>query len=849
MLQDSDRIRTGRDVWIPTVCNGCYNCCSVKVHRVDGRIVDVIGDPRSPNSRGYICAKGKSRILDIHHPGRVLKPMIRTNPDKGIGVDPRWKEISWDEALNRVVERLQDIRERDPRKLILSHFDIPGYRISGPFAMAFGTPNFHWNRADYCGSAAHIAWLLINGSFNAEVDYDLCKYVILWGTQLGHLAETMPLQAGSKLAEARRRGTKLVVIDPFCSNAAAKADEWIPIKPGTDGALALGMLHVMVHELGVYDRAFLEQHTNGPYLTRPDGHYARDPESGKPLVLDGADGLPKPFDAEDLHQPVLEGEKEVGGVQCRTAFQALKDHLAQYTPEEMSRVCTVPVGVIRRIAREFCETANIGATVEIRGHRLPYRPVGIHFKRGSSAHKGGFHTDVSMHLLNVLVGAVDVPGGQRGVNPIGPFWSADASPDGLIVPDEFITKYNRPYPPSKAQVPQRLDLAELFPAGLFTRGMFPWGIDHPEAFGIDYKPEAMIHGRTNLMMSSHNARAMEQTLRKIPFMVSIDMFVNETEEFADIFLPEAHDFERWELFPANDPYAFITPGPGEWFWTMRQAVAPPPEEARPWTEVYLEIADRLGILDDIWAIGNDVWVLGDAYKLEPGRKYTIREIAERQAKTIVGDHFDWDMFGDTSAVITREKTIEEAYPRPFMRAKIPVYFEHLLSAREDLQEVIERIGLNWNLDPYGPLPRWIPCPALEGDETYDLISMNFKVPFHTFSISAENLWIDEISRANPYTYKIMLNRITAERKGLRTGDSVWVTSPHGRIAGQLFVTELIHPESVGIGGTFGHWARKMPIARGKGACYNDLLPSPELDRIDPISGQIDMCVNVNITKQ
>jgi molybdopterin-containing oxidoreductase family molybdopterin binding subunit len=303
------------------------------------------------------------------------------------------------------------------------------------------------------------------------------------------------------------------------------------------------------------------------------------------------------------------------------------------------------------------------------------------------------------------------------------------------------------------------------------------------------------------------------------------------------------------LFPANDPYAFITPGPGEWFWTMRQPVVAPPPEARPWTEVYLEIADRLGLLDEVYAIGNDSWMLGDKHKLESGKKYTIRDIAERQAKTIVGESFDWDMLKDTSTLITREKTIEEAYPRPFMRAKIPLYFEHLLGAAEDLRVVTKQIGLSWNFDPYVPLPQLIPCAAMDSDEEFDLISMNFKVPFHTFSTSAENIWIDEISRANPYAYRIMVNRGTAEKKSLKAGDRVWVESRHGKLSGQLLVTELIHPDCVGIGGTFGHWAHRMPISNGKGTCYNGLLPSPSVERIDTISGQIDMCTQVKIYKK
>ena len=848
MLQDKSHIIPGDDVWVPTVCNGCYNCCGIKVHRVAGRVVDVVGDPASPNSRGTLCAKGKVRFLDLYHPERVLSPLKRTNPVKGLGVDPEWEEISWDEALDTIVARLRKIREEDPRKLILGHFDIPGYRISSAFAAAFGTPNTHWNRADFCGSASHPAWLITNGTLNADIDFELCRYVILWGTQLGHIVNTVPLISSPNLAEARRQGTKLVVIDPFCSNAAAKADEWIPIRPGTDGALALAMLHVMTHELGIYDVEFIRNQTNGPYLVQKDGHYLRQVGSGKPLVWDEAQGKEMAFDDPAVQRPAIEGAYTVYGLSCRPAFQVLKDHLGAIDVDDMARVTTIPIERIRRLTREYCEAARIGQTVEVMGHRLPFRPAAIEFKKGAAAHRGGLNSCLAIHLLNLLIGNIDVPGGQRGVNPRGPYWQPGRSEDGLLIPSDYIAKYNKPYPGSVARAPNVLDLRELFPVALFTRGLFPWGIDHPQRFGIDYKAEAFIHGRTNLMMNSHDPRAMAETLKKIPFIVSINMLVDETSELADIFLPDAHDFERFDLFPANDPYAFVAPGPGPWYWMSRQAVVEPPPNVRPWTETYLEIADRLGILDAVHEFGNSSWVIDKRHALEPGERYTIRQIAERQARTILGDDFSWERFKDSSTTVTRDKTVEEAYPRMFLGSRVPIYFEHFIQAGDDVKAVTDSLGLAWDFSPYTPVPIFIPCSCHAADSEYDLLATSHKVPFHTFSVSGENPWIDEISRANPYTYRVMLHTSVAERKGLRNDDIVVVESRSGRITGKLRVTELIHPDCIGIPGTFGHWARKMPVSKGKGASFNSLVPPLSLERIDTLSGQIDMCVRVRVRK-
>ena len=848
MLRDSEHIKKGDDVWVPTVCAGCYNCCAILVHRVNGKIVEVVGDPNANNSKGYICTKGIVRSLDVHHPSRVLKPLKRTNPEKGISVNPKWEVISWEEALITITERLERVRREDARKLILSHFDISLYRLSTAFALAFGTNNFYWNRADYCGSASHPAWLITNGTLNSEVDFERCKYVVLWGTQLGHMVNTIPLLAASGLANSRREGTKLVVVDPFCSNAAAKADEWLPIKPGTDGALALAMLSIMVKELGIYDVEFLKHQTNAPYLVKADGHYVRDEQSGKPLVWDEHDGRFKPFDADNLRDPGIEGVYEVDGHTYKPSFQVLKEHLSQINIDDMSRICTIPVDRIRKITKEFCEAASIGSTIEIDGHTLPYRPAGIDYKKGAAAHKGGMNSCFAIHMINLLVGAVDVPGGQRGVNPKGPYWSAETGPDGLLVPADIITKYNKPYPGREAKVPETLDLQDLFPAALFTRGLYPWGIDNPEMFGIPYKPEVLIQGRSNLMMNSHNPEAMAETLKKIDFQVSICMFIDETAEFADIILPDSHDFERWDMYPANDPYAFIAPGPGEWYWLMRQPVVEPPEEVRPWAEVYLELGERLGILDDIYQIGNDLWILDEQYKLKKGQHYTLKDIAERQAKTIVGSGFNWDRVQETSCIVTRKKTVEEAFPRMFFKSRIPIYLEYLLDHKEKVKAVINKLGIEWDFTPYTPVPIWIPCEAHADDDEYDLIATNCKISTHQFSVTTENMWVDEIAVENPYSYNIMVHTSMAEKKGLQTRDLVAVESRYGKVVGRLRVTELVHPECVNTCGTFGHWAKGMPISKNKGVLHNSLLPPPRLERIDTLSGQIDQCVRVKIYK-
>jgi len=127
--------------------------------------------------------------------------------------------------------------------------------------------------------------------------------------------------------------------------------------PGTDAALMLAMINVLLNQLGIYDAGFIKRHTNGPYLVRKDGYYLR--TDGKPLVWDAGEGKAKPYDAE-VQDYALEGDFQVDGTECRPAFQLLREHVTMYTPEMAAEITTIPAATIRRLAEEFGREARIG---------------------------------------------------------------------------------------------------------------------------------------------------------------------------------------------------------------------------------------------------------------------------------------------------------------------------------------------------------------------------------------------------------------------------------------------------------------------------------------------------------
>src|SRR3990167_1351427 len=251
------------DTWVHTCCEMCPGGCGIKAHRVDGVIVKIEGDPNCPASRGKICARGQAGLMTLYDPNRIRYPMKRTNPEKGIGLDPGWVRISWEEALNILVEKLNKVRKDDPRKLVFSTFHAKVMSDVLPaWSSVFGSTNPRWG-GYFCGQYLHSSMFLTNGTFHCDYDADYCDYLMLFGNQTGFGAGLTPNIAMQKVAAARARGMKVVVVDPICTYAGSKADEWVPIRPGTDGALILSMINVLLNELDICDKPFLKKYTNG----------------------------------------------------------------------------------------------------------------------------------------------------------------------------------------------------------------------------------------------------------------------------------------------------------------------------------------------------------------------------------------------------------------------------------------------------------------------------------------------------------------------------------------------------------------------------------------------------------
>ena len=250
---------------IRSACRMCHGVCRVLVHMEWDRVVKVTGDPDSPTSRGYICPKGAASPELLYHPDRVLHPLRR----KGKRGENKWERISWDEALDEMAGKLAQIRKRHGAQYLgMMHGTGRPYENFGQrFANAYGTPNFT--------GVAHVCFwprVFANMVTQGFTEMPVCdvygqggivpRCVVLWGCNLtgplGH--DSADGMCGGMLQRVMRTAQKVIVIDP--RNIVPQADLWLRIRPGTDGALALAMMHVII-AAGLVDREFVDHYTTG----------------------------------------------------------------------------------------------------------------------------------------------------------------------------------------------------------------------------------------------------------------------------------------------------------------------------------------------------------------------------------------------------------------------------------------------------------------------------------------------------------------------------------------------------------------------------------------------------------
>ncbi len=612
-------------------CTTCYMCacrCGVRVHLRDGEVRYIDGNPDHPLNQGVICAKGASGAMKQYSPARLTKPLLR-KPGAERGAS-EFTEISWEQAYALLTERLAKIRATDPRKFALFTGRDQMQALTGLFARQFGTPNYAAHGGFCSVNMAAGMIYTIGGSFweFGGPDLDRAKLFIMLGTAEDHHSNPMKIA----LSKFKRNGGKFISINPIRTGYSAIADEWVPIKPGTDGALLLALIHEII-ALGLYDREFLVRYTNAGQLINQDsasddfGLFVEDEttEVVNPMFPQNKlwwDRLSKqavPTHTEGADPHLLGNFTLPDGTAVAPAFELLKERVKRYTPEWAAGVTGISAACIRRLANEMGVIAR-DQKIELqipwtdswgREHKtVTGNPVAFHAMRGLAAHSNGFQTTRALAILMSLLGTIDRPGGFRHKAPFPRAIPPSAKPPNspsAVQPDTPLGGLPLGWPGDPndlfvddAGEPVRIDKGFSWEHPLSVHGLMHNVITNAWR-GDPYPIDTLLIFMANMAWnSSMNTSEVRQMLNdkddngeyKIPFLVVCDAFQSETTAFADLILPDTTYLERHDVMSMLDRPISEFDGPVD---AVRIPVLPPTGDARPFQEVLIELAGRLNL--------------------------------------------------------------------------------------------------------------------------------------------------------------------------------------------------------------------------------------------------------------
>ncbi len=609
-----------------TTCYMCACRCGIRVHLRNGEIRYIDGNPNHPVNRGVICAKGASGIMKQHSPARLTQPLRRkAGAERGAGA---FEAISWDEAFALLEARLAKIRATDPKKFALFTGRDQMQALTSLFARQFGTPNYAAHGGFCSVNMAAGMIYTIGGSFweFGGPDLERAKLFVMIGTAEDH--HSNPLKIA--ISKFKRAGGRFVSINPIRTGYSAIADEWVPIKPGTDGALLLAIIHELL-ATGLYDRDFLVRYTNAGQLvncdeTRDDfGLLAVDEASPEvnpmyprnKLWWDRLTGRAVATHAADADPHLFGSFTLADGTPVKPALQLLDERVKDCTPEWAADITGIPAATIRRLAHEM------GVTARDRRIELPIawtdswgvehdtvigNPVAFHAMRGVAAHSNGFQTTRALAIVMSLLGTIDRPGGFRHRPPFPRAIPPSAKPPNgphAVKPNTPLASLVLGWPAGPEDLfvdddgnPVRIDKAFSWHHPLSVHGLMHDVVANAwrgDPYPIDTLMIFMANLAWNSTMDTPTVRRMLNDRdasgeHRIPFIVVCDAFQSETVAFADLVLPDTTYLERHDVMSMLDRPISEFDGPVD---AVRVPVVAPKGECRPFQDVLVELASRL----------------------------------------------------------------------------------------------------------------------------------------------------------------------------------------------------------------------------------------------------------------
>ena len=880
-----------------TTCYMCACRCGIDVHIRDGKLRYIEGNREHPVNKGVICAKGSAGIMQHYSPARLRKPLLRVG-ERGRG---EFREIEWEEALATAVSWMKPLRDTDPKKLAFFTGRDQSQGLTGWFAQQFGTPNFaaHGGFCSVNMAAGGIS--TIGGAFweFGKPDWDRTKLFMLFGVAEDH--DSNPLKLGISCLKAR--GAKVIGVNPVRTGYNAIADEWVGITPGTDGLFVLALVHELLRA-GRVDLDYLIRYSNAPWLvidapgTAEHGLFARDAE-GKPLVGLRCSAAVAPHNQLGI-RPALKGVFRLpNGRRALPVFQRLAETYLdpRFAPDNVAAETGVPAATIRRIAAELARTAFEEEIVlerpwtDMKGERherMIGRPVSFHAMRGISAHSNGFQTCRALHLLQVLLGSVDCPGGFRYEPPYPKPMEAHPRPTGDARPGQPLGGAVLGFPlgpedlllEADGVTPQRIDKAYSWDAPIAAHGLMHMVISNAFAgdpYPVDVLFMYMANMSWNSTMNSRGVMEMLEAKRAdgeyvIPKIIYSDAYASEMVAYADLVLPDTTYLERYDCIslidrPITEPDALVD--------SIRWPVFEPDRDVRGFQSVLLDLAARLGLPGFVDEAGApafrdyaDYIVRHErrpgvgplsGFRGADGSKKGRGEPNPNQIQRYIENGGFWMEHIPEEAQFFKHANRayqDWAVAMGIADKPLPVTFELYSEPLRKFQLAAEGFGerqppehLRARVrDTFQPLPCWY--PPFEGEEVakeeFPLHAITQRPMAMYHSWGNQNAWLRQIHGTNP----LYVPAAVCDEIGLADGDWAWVISHHSRIKVPVARMAAVNGRTLwtwnAIGKRKGAWnlAPDAPEAT-KGFLLNhlihELLP-PKGDGLrwansDPITGQ------------
>ena len=782
---------------IPGYCALCWSSCGCISVVEDGKLVAVEPDPSHPTGKA-LCAKGRAAPELVHHKERLLHPLKRTRP-KG-DPDPGWQPIGWDEALDTTATALTRLAHDSGSESVA--FGIAttagtsmqdGYPWVERLRHAFGSPNVvaSLEVCDFHREHIHVHTF---GVAMPMTDLAHTGCVLLWG----HNTSMTWIAHATRVADARARGAKLVVVDPRRVGLAAKADQWLRVRPGSDGALALGIAGVMIEE-GWFDRVFIRDWTNGPLLVREDtggfltgADLAGDADGGLRVAWDKAGGAPVLYDPTTggYEQPgadlALSGRYDVQGISCRPAFDLYAALCRRFPPKRVEAITWVPATQLRATARLL---GNSG-------------PVSLSSWAGVEQHTNASQTSRAIALLYALTGSFDAKGGNVIFETV---------PTNDVTGAELMPEAQR----KKALGFGARPLGQEAMGYITTEALYDAVLTQEP-----YPVRGLVNFGSNLLLSHADAARGVKALDTLDFMVHADIFMTPTAVHADIVLPVNTAWEREGL---RTDFGVSQEAAGH--VQLRPQAINSRGESRSDAWIAFALAERLGLGNSFWDGDMDAGYRAllapsgldlDELRRQPGG---VTVPLETRYRKFAGDGGD----------------VAPGFATP--SRKVEIYSETFL--RQD----------------YAPLPEYVepvmgPVARADLTDGFPLILTSAKSSHY---LQSQLRGLAALRRMEPDP-RIEIHPDTASARGIEDGAWVALVTPHGRMQAKAHFSSALHPRVVSA--THGWWQACEALSQPgydadseAGANMNAVIGN---NAVDPISGSVPfksyLCQVVRLTK-